>query len=332
MRRVLLTTWAVLKDNLSNRFTLFWVVLFPLVLTVLFALIFGGASVHYVVFVYGVDAPRVASYLNGSGLFVATVSNESVQALRHGYLYVYLENQSALRILYPPQDGSLVKPLAALVEQSLASDSLAVAASPGGHYTYYSYLIAGIVGVISLSNGVFGVVGVVSGYYRDGLVERLGASPLENWEWVLSLMTYEVVIVLLSSAVILAVGLTLGFVPAVDLPFVGVLVLGTLMFSGLGAVIYGLTPKDKVFVAEGAANVLVFLLMFVSNAFYPVSQFPYFLRLVATYSPVSIVNDVVRDLILYQQAPAPWQFGAIAVLTLAFVGAGSRLLTLREAP
>jgi len=173
-------------------------------------------------------------------------------------------------------------------------------------------------------------VGVVSGYYRDRLVDRLAASPLQSWEWVVSLMIYEVVIVILSSVMILAVGLALGFIPVLDLSFVGVLVLGTLMFSGLGAVIYGLTPKEKMFVAEGVANVLVFLLMFVSNAFYSVSQFPLALREVAQFSPVSIINDMVRDIIIYQQPLELWQLGVIAILTVVFVAAGSRLLSLRE--
>lgn len=330
MRGALLTAWAILKDNLGNRFTLFWVVLFPLVLTLLFALIFGGASNHYTVYVYGTNAPGLANYLSHSGLFNAVVSNDSRGALNRGYLYLYVKNSSSLTVLYPPQDGDLAKPLAALVQQFLSNDSLAVSATPFGHYTYYSYLIAGIVGVISLSNGVFGVVGVVSGYYRDRLVDRLAASPLQSWEWVVSLMIYEVVIVILSSVMILAVGLALGFIPVLDLSFVGVLVLGTLMFSGLGAVIYGLTPKEKMFVAEGVANVLVFLLMFVSNAFYSVSQFPLALREVAQFSPVSIINDMVRDIIIYQQPLELWQLGVIAILTVVFVAAGSRLLSLRE--
>jgi len=110
MRGALLTAWAILKDNLGNRFTLFWVVLFPLVLTLLFALIFGGASNHYTVYVYGTNAPGLANYLSHSGLFNAVVSNDSRGALNRGYLYLYVKNSSSLTVLYPPQDGDLVKP------------------------------------------------------------------------------------------------------------------------------------------------------------------------------------------------------------------------------
>lgn len=187
-----------------------------------------------------------------------------------------------------------------------------------------------MIGVIALSNGIFGVTGVGSGYYRDRLVDRLASSPLRDYEWVLSLMIYEVLITILSSIVVLGLGLILGFTPVSILEFLGVLILSTLMFSGLGAIILGLTPKDKIFLANVVPTFIVFPLMFISNAFYSSSIFPSILGLIAEYQPVSIVNDVVRQAIVFNVLPNPIYLITIIILTLVFLGVGARLLKLRE--
>jgi len=99
---------------------------------------------------------------------------------------------------------------------------------------------------------------------------------------------------------------------------IGVLALATLMFSGLGTIVFGVSPKDKIAISNTVATVMVFPLMFVSNAFFYPTDFPTFFRPFVNYQPVSIVNDIIRDLLIYNEIPNPLYFVVIIVLTSSF--------------
>ncbi|BCS92716.1 hypothetical protein L3N51_00610 [Metallosphaera sp. J1] len=329
MRNALITAWAIIKDNLSSKTTLFFVIFFPLFLTLIFALGFGAAAEpHVMVMVNG--NPSLASYLNGTQLFTGIVGSDEREALLHNYVYVSV-NGSKVDIVYPQQDNYLVPSLEAIIQNYLSGvNTVSFHVSSQQGFTYYDYVISGMIGVISLSNGVFGVTGVAAGYYRDRLVDRIAASPLRSYEWVMGLIVYEIVITLISTVPILLLGLAFGFLPLISVSFVAFLAISTLMFAGLGAVIFGLSPKDKLFVAQTAANVLVFPLMFLSNAFFNLSAFPPLLKPIVAYQPLSVINDVIRDLVVYNVLPSLFDVGYIAILTVAFVYVGGRLMKLRE--
>lgn len=324
MSRFIATVTAIVKDNLSSRFTIFWVVLFPLATTVLFLILFGGlASSSFHVFVSGSGATQLANYIQSQGITVTAVNSPPPPA--EGVIWVRLYPNSSFTIYYSPGLKGQALEISALVD-SFKQTSLPPL-QQYGDVSYQSYLLTGMLGVVALSNGVFGITGVASGYYRDGLIQRLAASPLRDIEWVASLVVYETIVTMISSIAILLLGLILGFVPTQGFEFFLVLITGTLMFSGLGAVVFGLTPKDKLFIAESASTAIIFPLMFLSDALYPL---PNGLGSLLAYSPVSVVDDIVRAAVLYGRAPPLYAVGELGVLTVAFLLLGSRLLRLRE--
>ena len=279
-----------------------------------------------VVYVNGVNATQIAEYLNNSKIFTAYVGGSPSVVKDFNAIFV---NTTSHRIYYSQLTENYMPVLNAYLS-SYDSPKDYSGVMEVTKNTPIAYEISGVVGVIALSNGVFGVTGVGSGYYRDKLVERLASSPIKDYEWVLALMIYEVVITLISSIAVLIVGVIMGFIPDLGFPFLGIYILSTLMFSGLGAIILGLTPKDKIILANIVSNFIVFPLMFFSNAFYSASIFPSVLKIIAEYQPVSIVNDLVRETLVLQQLPNPIYLGEVILLTLAFLAVGSRLLRLRE--
>lgn len=329
MRNVIPTAWAIIKDNLSSKTTLFFVFFFPLFLTFVFAFGFGAAAQPHIV-VDVVGSPGLSSFLSNSSLFTATTGVGEKEALLHDYVYLEVNN-TGVSLIYPSQDAYAIPSLEALIQEYFSHTSVVnITPKPEPSFSYYGYVVSGMIGVVALSNGVFGVTGVAAGYYRDRLVDRLAASPLKSYEWVVSLMIYEILITLLSSVPVLALGLAFGFIPVIGLAFVAFLALATLMFSGLGAVIFGLSPKDKLFVAQTAANVIVFPLMFLSNAFFPLDSFPLTLRNIVAYQPLSIMNDVIRDVMVYNILPPVTDLGYVLVSTLVFILLGAKLMKLRE--
>ncbi|QKR00362.1 ABC transporter permease [Metallosphaera tengchongensis] len=329
MRKALITALAIIKDNLSSRTTLFFVIFFPLFLTLIFALGFGSAAQpHVTVVVQGNSS--LAHFLDSSSLFTGTTGMGMREALLHNYIFAQV-NGDKVYLYYPQDDSYLIPSLEALVQEFFSGNKAVTFQNlPQEGFSYYGYVISGMIGVVSLSNGLFGITGVAAGYYRDRLVDRLAASPLRSYEWVMGLIIYEIVITLISIVPILLLGIAFGFLPLISLSFIVFLIISTLMFAGLGSVIFGLSPKDKLFVAQTAANILVFPLMFLSNAFFQIEAFPTVLRPLVAYQPLSIINDVIRDLVVYNTLPSFAQVVYIGVATVAFVYAGGKLMKLRE--
>ncbi|MCQ4407227.1 MAG: ABC transporter permease, partial [Sulfolobaceae archaeon] len=236
MRRVIRTSIAIIKDNLNSPIAVFFVLLFPVMLALTFALGFGGlaSSLTVPVYVSGHEANEVAQALNATGLFsVHLGGNTSVVKL--GAVFVNVTEGGAT-IYYPPYAEKYVSVVEYSVVNALSranySFSTVRLSSP---YSYQAYVLTGTIGAMVMSNGVFGVTGVAATYYRDKLIERLAASPLKDYEWALSLMIYEVVISFASAIAIGLAGLAIGVPLRASLGLVAFVVLGTFVFAGLGA-------------------------------------------------------------------------------------------------
>ncbi|MEM0362670.1 MAG: ABC transporter permease [Sulfolobaceae archaeon] len=330
MNRILLTVSALVKDNLRNRFVIFWVVIFPILLTLLFSLVFGGFSSYFHVTVVVEGNPQLAKYLNTTNIFQGVTNVSITYAIKHNYIYLKV-NGTNITIYTSKQNQQFIPVLKAVINQYYSNDtSLHFTTSNIFNYTYYNYLISGIIGIISLSNGILGIIGVSAGYYRDKLVERLAASPLRSYEWVISLIIYVVIITVISTIAIFILGIIFNFIPIISLYFIGFLIISTLLFGGIGAIIYGLTPKDKIFLSEVVSNIIVFPLMFLSNAFFPSTVYPPIIRDFVEYQPLSVIITIIRDLILYNTLPNPVYVLIIVISTVIFIYIGSRLLRLRE--
>jgi len=102
MRRVVRTSIAIIKDNLNSPIAVFFVLLFPVMLALTFALGFGGlaSSLTVPVYVSGHEANEVAQALNATGLFsVHLGGNTSV--VKFGAVFVNVTGGGAT-IYYPP--------------------------------------------------------------------------------------------------------------------------------------------------------------------------------------------------------------------------------------
>ena len=330
MRRVIKTSVTIIKDNLNSPIALFFVLLFPVILALVFAEGFGSlmSSATITVYVSGVNAPYIARYLNTTHLFVGIVGGNP-GVVQRGDVFVN-STPSGITVYYPPYASRYVNLLQYSIESALTKPAVSVSTvklpSP---YSYQAYVLAGTIGAMVMSNGIFGVTGVAATYYRDKVIEKLASSPLRDYEWALSLIVYEVVISFASAVAVGVAGLLIGVSLAASLAVAGAIVIGTFLFAGLGAIIYGLTPKDRVFLANTVATVITFPLMFASNAFYPSSVFPMPFRLFVEYQPLSLYDDVLRGIVLGTGVSQEIAI-AFTVAGLAILGLGIRMLRLRE--
>jgi len=189
MNRILLTVSALVKDNLRNRFVIFWIIIFPIIITLLFGLVFGGFSSYFHVIVAVEGDYGLAKYLNTTEIFQGLTNVSLKYAVEHDYIYVKV-NGSSFTIYTSKQNQEFVPVLESVIDQyyQKVNNTRDFTVLQISGYTYYYYLISGIIGIISLSNGILSTIGVSASYFRDRIIERLATSPLKSYEWVISLI------------------------------------------------------------------------------------------------------------------------------------------------
>ncbi|GAB3587604.1 multidrug efflux ABC transporter permease LieB [Amycolatopsis endophytica] len=195
-----------------------------------------------------------------------------------------------------------------------------------GGTAYIDYVIAGIIAISVTFNSTATTVGVTDDLTR-GVVERFRSMPVSSTAVLTGHVVGSVVRNALSLAVMIGVGLLIGFSPGAGLggwlAALGILLLFTLAISWVAAIL-GLLARS-VEGAGGLGMVLVFV-PYLSSAFVPPSTMPAGLRAVVEYQPVTPVVDSVRALLLDGPVGnAAWLavlwWGAILVVAVPVAGA-----------
>ncbi|OXM66111.1 ABC transporter permease [Amycolatopsis thermalba] len=167
-----------------------------------------------------------------------------------------------------------------------------------GGTAYIDYVLAGIIAISVTFNSTSTTVGVADDLER-GVVERFRTMPMSST----AVLTGHVVGALarnvVSLAIMIGVGLLIGFSPAAGvggwLAALGILLVFTLAVSWVAAIL-GLLA-GSVESAAGLGMVLVFV-PYLSSAFVPPSTMPGGLRAFVENQPVTPVVDSVRNLLL----------------------------------
>ncbi|MFM8825582.1 MAG: ABC transporter permease [Actinomycetota bacterium] len=165
---------------------------------------------------------------------------------------------------------------------------------PSGTQDPEDFLLPGIVALAVMSTAMVSL-GIATGFERSYMVlKRLGATPLRRGELVTAKMLSVFAIELLQLAVLLPLGLALGWAPGDGSTWllVPAVLLGTAAFTGIGLTLAG-TLRGEVNLA--AQNGLYLVLLLLGGMVIPVSSLPAPLRAVAELLPSSALADVVRD-------------------------------------
>jgi ABC-2 type transport system permease protein len=186
----------------------------------------------------------------------------------------------------------------------------------GSSTTSIDFLVPGVLSLAVMSTAMVSL-GIATGFERRyGVLKRLGSTPLSRSGLLMAKTANVLVVELLQAALIVSVGILLGWdVNAGILPAIGLLLIGTVAFAGIGMLMAG-TLRAEANLA--AANGLFLLLLFLGGMAYPLDRLPDALELVAKALPAAALSECVRGALA---SPTNVPMGELAVLLVWAIGA-----------
>jgi ABC-2 type transport system permease protein len=184
------------------------------------------------------------------------------------------------------------------------------------------YYLPGILMAFVMTNGVLGVAPPLAEMRKSRQLKRLAITPLKLSELLTGFMLVQVLMSSVLAALLVAVGWAV-FRPSFTLnPYAFALtVVASLFFTSLGLLIGSALKELEAIIA--ASNVIVFPMMFLSGAFWPLEFAPPIMRAIAGFTPLYYFAEGLRSVGVYGElGPSLTAFaiGLVASPVLLFIG------------
>ncbi|MDA4118628.1 MAG: ABC transporter permease [Thaumarchaeota archaeon] len=200
----------------------------------------------------------------------------------------------------------------------------------GSSYKYIDFLVPGLIGFSVLTSPMFALVNISSQYKRDKVFKQLSLTPLTKTEWLLSKIIWYILLTLVSFVLMTTLGVgLLGAHVTYSLGIIPFLILGPFLFVSLGMLVG--TVSKSVESAAVVGNLVTFPMMFLSGTFFPVSTMPAYLQNIAHVLPLFYVIDGLNNIMLYANfGAALLDVGVLAVLSAIVFALAVRFFKWRE--
>ncbi|WP_158560580.1 ABC transporter permease [Paenibacillus contaminans] len=192
---------------------------------------------------------------------------------------------------------------------------------------YIDFLLTGLMAMSISQGGLFGMVGMVE-MRRNGLLKRLLLSPMSTKAFGLADMLVRAVLAVIQLVLLTMIGV-FAFGASLDINFASliiVLAIGIVSFSAIGFLIAALSKTMESYF--GIANLLSFVMMFLSGIFFEMSMLPAFIKPVSVVLPLTYFAEGIRDSMVYGLAPTGGSFwlniGVMAAWGAVAFAIGSR--------
>jgi len=357
------------RGYLRNRFGLFFGLIFPVILILIFGAIFSGTSNSSIsVYVQNQDTGPFASpqmniaqqfinQLNSSGVIKITLVPNSDNFTK------YLSSQSASEGIIIPENFSVNylagTPVNVIVysnptlSTSSAVDQLIngianyfnlnyykqnakpiigiTQATVSPHQTkYIDFLVPGLIGFAILISPMFSLVNISSDYKKTKLFKQLSLTPLTKMEWLASKILWYIVLSVISFFLMVAVGIYLYGASITLTPWlIPFLLIGPTLFAALGMLVGTVTKSPET--AGVIGNVVTFPMMFLSGTFFPISIMPAYLQTLAHVFPLFYIIEGLNNVMVYSNyTGAILDLAVTALITVVIFVAAVRLFKWRE--
>ncbi len=346
-------TIANIRSFIRDRAALFWTLAFPLIFILMFGSIFSGGGDPVQTYAWAdLDGSSASAQLRSAFAAVPAVElkdeaeDAGVKEMRDGKVRGVLVVPKGYGAAISAASRATLPPVAITVyvdptQQSASAQTVGLAQAILGQvnlaatgrgpavvtatkavqtqqFSYISYLVPSILGMALMQLGIFSAIPLVAD--REKLIlKRLSATPLKRWQLVGSNVVMRLLIAIVQTVIIVAVG-SLAFHVEVSGSYllIGALViLGSMSFIALGYVIASFARTEDA--ANGMTSVIQFPMMFLSGTFFPIDGMPAILKVVAHVLPLTYLSDALRQ-VMVGGTPIASLATCFAVLGIFLVG------------
>jgi ABC-2 type transport system permease protein len=329
---------AIFLGFVRDKATVFFVLVFPLMLLVLFGGLFSSQDQSPVEVIQVGDVALVDDLPDDARLafdqtFSLTPSEDLGDALdqvRKGDVDVAIEQRGDELVAHYTQteqvraavtQGTLrafvdARNVAMLAAESGTAPPYTFAARrvEDDSITVIQYLTPGLLGWAVAMSASFGAAATLQGWRQSKLLRRLQLSPISTRTIVGARVTVTVTIALMQMSIFIGVGaaafgLTLTGSWWMAIPTLAV---GTLCFMAIGLLAGAIANS-----AEGAVNMsnaLVLPMAFLSGSFFPLDGAPEWVRRLSDILPLKHLNEAMLDVMVRGEGPAS---AVVPILVLA---------------
>ena len=196
--------------------------------------------------------------------------------------------------------------------------------------TYVDYLIPGLIGFSILTSPMFSLVNISSEYKKTKIFKQLSLTPLTKMEWLISKVIWYIVLTIAGFLLMVGVGV-FGFgahvtISAWLIPF---LVLGPMLFAALGMLVGTVTKNPET--AGVIGNIVTFPMMFLAGTFFPISSMPAYLQSVAHVLPLFYVTEGLNNVMVFGNiGGAIIDIAILGIITIVIFALAVKLFKWRE--
>jgi ABC-2 type transport system permease protein len=350
------------RGYVRNRIGLFFGIIFPVILIVLFGAIFSNSSnASVTAYIQNQDTGPLGGQfvdaLNHTGtlkvelvspsdnftLYLADHSSSDGIIIPANFSVCYATNTTVNLIVYGNPTSSTSGIVTGTVmgvangfnlrgmPQTIQIESATVNTQ---QTQYIDFLIPGLIGFSILISPMFAMVNISAEYKKVKLFKQLSLTPITKMEWLISKVLWYFILSVISFLVLVAVGV-LAFNAHITLTLwlIPFLFLGPMMFCSLGMLVG--TLSKSVETASVIGNVITFPMMFLSGTFFPLSIMPEYLRTFAHVLPLFYVVEGLNNVMVYAPTTGNYtgaliDIAVVAVITTIIFIAAAKLFKWRE--
>jgi ABC-2 type transport system permease protein len=341
MRAFGLTVLLFSKHYFRDRSSVFWGMVFPLLLMILIGLAFGrGENVSFPVGLVDAGGPVAQGLVQGLAqvpIFRLTEEKSqtsALDALRRGRrtLVVVVPRFGAaepIRVYYDQARVQDSRTAMVILERFIAEANLKLArvqpmlrieatgVAAARQVRFFDFLLPGILAMTVMNSGLSGLTWVITDFRERLVLKRVLATPVHPLIFLGGIIARYAATNLVQLAVIVAVAVGVFHATIVGSLWIlaGLALFGTLVFVGMGIAVSTVSRTRES--ANLLGNALSFPMMFLAGTFWPREFMPGFLQPVISILPLTPLVEVMRAVAARGEAVGPY---ATSLLCLAAWG------------
>ena len=198
------------------------------------------------------------------------------------------------------------------------------------HFSTVDFYIPGITAAFIMTNGIIALTATTTEFKRRGIIKRLSITPLTKMDWILGNILCQTLLNLMLAAIMIGLGWVIFNVRVIpDVLSIATILLGSIMFSGIGMTLAGFI-KD-VEAASAIGNAIAFPMMYLSGTFFPLELMPSFVQTISKVMPLTYFSEGLKHAMIYKNPEGVYlNLAVVGVLAIIFIMLGSIVTRWKE--